>query len=798
MNKLTNENSLQSAENNATGNISLESVDFEKLWRVFRKNLIWVLLIFIAAFTVAYTIIRYTKDLFEASSVIQLDVQSDASVLGFRSFDDDINDLSREIELIKSKLFFSKVVEAVQLDVGYFQYGDILYEERYNNNPFEVSYNIKNPDYYNLTFDLEILNKNDFALHYNLGSNQISRVYHFGDTIKNDNFTFFITLTQSYDPKIENKYFFRIYNEQSQINYLASNIIVQPLDFKAKTITIAFKDNNRYKARDVVNAIDTLYIYFTRMEKNMANQQKIDFLNEQLQSTENKLSELETYFENFTIDNRTANLDENLGNTIHIMEELDSQKFIVRHKISSYNKMYDQLISDSDLSLNPSEISALPSDVRQDVDRLDALIEERQVLLGSYNKNTFAYQKKEQEIKFLKDRLVTYLDDTRKSLYQNLDDLTKRRNKVEKEFVGLPSKRTEYTKTQRYYSLYEEFYLSLMKNKAEFELAQAGTVTNFKILSSPTTPSSPISPNKFLIYGIGFVAAFILSFFLIGINYLLNNKVTSTQQLEKITSLPVIGSIPLYRNGKTLSTRLVVDKNPKSEITEAFRSIRSNLEFLRLNGKKTIISITSTISGEGKTFIAVNLGGIISMLDNKVILLDLDMRKPKIQKVFYDQEVTHGISTILINKHEVTDCIKKTDLDNLDYIPSGPIPPNPSELVHNSTFDRMIEELKSIYDVIIIDTPPVGLVTDGLIAMKKANIPLFILRADFSRKNFLKGISKFVKTQKISQLSIILNAIKGSNKNGYGYGYYHDNGYYDNGKQKKKKKLVPFLPSFLH
>ena len=795
MSSLDNEHTALSPENNAPENQGQESIDLEKLWRVIRKQLPWIIGLFIVALTSSYLLIRYTKDLYEASSMIQLDVQSDASVLGFRSFDDDINDLSREIELIKSKLFFSKVVETLHLDVGYFQYGDILYEERYDNNPFEVAYIIKNPDFYNTTFDLEILNKDEFTLKYTLGNQPVSHVYHFNDSIRNDNFSFFINLTKNYDPSIENKYFFRIYNEQSQIEYLSSHIAIQPQDFKAKTISIAFKDNNRYKARDIVNAIDTLYIYFTRMEKNLANQQRINFLNEQLKTTEDKLSELENYFENFTIDNRTANLDANLGKTINFMEELDSQKYILQHKIATYDKMYDGLIAhQDDFTLNPSEIAQLPPEAKQEVDRLNQLIEDRQALLGSYNKNTYAYQKKEEEIKFLRGRLVGFLEETRKSLRQNLDDLAKRRSDLEKDFVGLPSKRTEYTKTQRYYSLYEEFYLSLMKNKAEFELAQAGTVTNFKILSPATTPSSPISPNKPLIYGIGLVAALLLSFFLIGISYLLNNKISNTQQLERSTNLPVIGSIPLYRKSREFSTRLVVDKNPKSEITEAFRAIRSNLEFLHLNGKKTIISITSTVSGEGKTFIAVNLGGIISMLNNKVVLLDLDMRKPKIQKVFYDQEITHGISTILIDKHGVKECIKNTDLENLDYIPSG-IPPNPSELVHSDIFDRMIEELKSIYDVIIIDTPPVGLVTDGIIAMKKADIPLYIFRADFSKKNFVKGIGKFIRAQKVKNLSLILNAIKYSGRSGYGY--YQDNGYYED-ENKEKKKTVSFLPSFFH
>ena len=251
----------------------------------------------------------------------------------------------------------------------------------------------------------------------------------------------------------------------------------------------------------------------------------------------------------------------------------------------------------------------------------------------------------------LRERIIGYLQKVREDLYNSLENIKDRKEALEKEFVKLPSKRTEYTKTSRFYSLYEEFYLTLMKNKAEFELAQAGTVTDYYILSSASMPGNPISPNKPIIYGIGLLVGLILSFFLVGISYLIHNKISSQMEIENITDIPVVGSIPYYRKEKKYNTRLVIDKNPKSEISEAFRAIRTNLEFLNGNTDKTVIAITSTISGEGKTFVAVNLGGIISYLRKKVILLDLDMRKPKLQKVFYDTNVNKGVSTILINKH---------------------------------------------------------------------------------------------------------------------------------------------------
>jgi len=775
-----------------TSTSTLEGVDIQKLKSVFLKSLPVVILILIVAISLASIAIRYTKPLFESTSVIQIDVKSEAKVLGFRSFDDDINNLAREIEIIKSKLFLNKVAEALNFDVSYYQYGDILFEERYNNAPFEVKLININSSYVNRPIDLEILNMNSFELKYSLGGNQIVKTINFRDTIKTEYFELRVDLKSNFDPDIDNRYFFTINTSESIVDYINKNLTVEPLDFKAKTITVSFKDYHKQKAQDIVNAVDTLYLYYTQLEKNKANNQKINFLNDQLSQTEEKLTELESYFENFTIDNKTTNLDANLSKTIVMLEELDSQKFEVQKQLKVFNSIYDNIIAEDEFVLDPADIPYFSSNMKQELERLDELYQDKEVLLSSYNENTLAFQKKIQEITYLKDRVLKYIESTRENLYQQLDVINNSRQQLESEFVELPSKRTEYSKTQRYYGLYEEFYLTLMKNKAEFELAQAGTVTDFRILSSASSPSKPISPNKIIYYGIGIIGGLFLSFLFVGIRYLLHNKITSQQELERASNAFVLGTVPYYSSIHDKESRFVVNKYLKSSISEAFRTIRTNLEFLNGQHDQSIISITSTISGEGKTFIATNLGGIISLLKSKVVLIDLDMRKPRFQEVFEHANSNKGLSTILIKKHEIEDCIQKTELDNLDFIPAGPIPPNPSELILGNAFGELIEKLKTIYDVIIIDTPPVGLVTDGIHALKIATIPIYIFRADFSRKSYIKNIERISKVHKLQNLSLILNSVKNTTASNYGY----KKGYYEETQTTKKRKLKGIFQFF--
>jgi capsular exopolysaccharide synthesis family protein len=268
-------------------------------------------------------------------------------------------------------------------------------------------------------------------------------------------------------------------------------------------------------------------------------------------------------------------------------------------------------------------------------------------------------------------------------------------------------------------------------------------------------------------------------------------------ELEKATIAPVLGFVPVFGKAMDVS-RLVVDKNPKSPVIEALRSIRTNLEFLSSDKNKKLISVTSTISGEGKTFVAINLGGVIAFSGTRVVIIDMDMRKPKIN-VGFGVDNDKGMSTVLIGKHRVEDCIHRSTIDTLDFITSGPTPPNPSELILKPEFDEVMTYLKSRYDIIIIDTPPVGLVTDGILVMRKVDLPIYVVRAEYSKKGFEKNINKLVRQHGFKNLSVILNAFNnmlGSYGYGYQYGYGYGYGYYGENEKEEESFFSKIMDFF--
>ena len=769
------------------------SFDQDRFIVVLKKSFPWILFLLLAAVIISYLSIRYTKPLYESSSILKLNIKRDASILGLEEYDEEqvFNSLSSEIELLKSRLFFNKIIDALDLDVSIYTIGKILLDERYNNPPFTVEKLIKNQRVYNIPFRVDIINTRQFNLSYEVDGKSYESTYNFGEKIQADFFDFEIRLTEFYEHGIQdNEFYFYVYSRQYLLDYIAENMSVNPLNLNANTIQISFKGYNMHKARNLVNAIDTIYLNYTQAEKNKSNSQRIEFLNQQLESTEQKLSDFENYFERFIISNKSVDLNSNLSETIEMLNALDSQEYLVKNRQLRLEELQEEIVAGYQINLVISDYKSLPKNMLDEINSLNELIEKRDGILISHNENTLVYRKWSEEINTLYDRVKRFITEYNDELNQRLILISEKRKELESQFVGMPSKNTEYSKSQRYYALYEGFYLSLMQKKAEFQLAIAGTVTDFKILSGASFPTEPLKPQKYMIYGIGIVSWLVVAFFIIGFGYLSFNKITGIHELERLTQIPVLGTIPFYNNEKLKVSKIIVQKESKSAISEAFRSLRTNMKFVLPENGCIISSISSTVSGEGKTFIALNLAAVFALSGKKILLMDMDLRKPKFNKIFDDIPNEKGISTILIGKDKVDDCLIPSGIDNLDLLASGPVPPNPSELIMSERSDSMFNDLRSRYDLIFMDTPPVGIVTDGLLVMKKADIKIYIVRPEYSKRVFVNFLEKINALHEFSHLYIIVNGAKRAKGIHYGYGY--GSGYY---RDERKHWLTRVLKS---
>lgn len=750
---------------------TVENIDFPKLKAIFLKNRIWILFLVLLCNLVAYLFVRYTKDVFEASAEIKLELNNEANEFGITKIieDQNLNLLSGEIELIQSNLFLGRVIDSLKLDVSYFSKGSFLDFELYKNSPFRVVPIQVPSTYANVNHIISEINDDSFELTFDNGLTHVGR---FGVEFLVNDLKLKILRTPPFEFEEQNTYTFILNDQQSLRAYFTNGLTVAPKNFNANTIRIAFKEFHAGKAMDVVNKIVSVYRSFSYEQKNFANRHKIEWVNHELAQIEEKMERYENYFKDFTLENKTQNLSDDIARTINEINSIDTFRYVLKTRLKLISDLRSDLAQKkSDRPIKLSDRAVLPTEVVQAVlDYHQKLVLLNEVKL-SYKETSFSVKQLQNDINFIVDRLNSQLLELEIIAKDQLIRYETRLKRLEYEFMNMPDKTTEYSKNQRYYKLYEEFYFTLMQSRSEFEIAQAGTIPDFKILAGATLPTRPISPNRMLIAGIGFTSGLVVVFFFIGILYLLDDRITSVQELERIDKVSILGIIPAFRSSR--SNGLPVQSQPHSMVAESIRTLRTNLDFFNSNRAQKVITISSTVSGEGKSFVARNLGAVIAMSGKKVVLVDLDMRKPKDDQAPPFNNKSLGVSSVLINKIKWQECLHTTAVSNFDVIPAGPHPPNPSELLVNGLFERLINELREAYDYVIIDTPPVGIVTDGIMAMKRADICIYLFRANYSKKEFINNLKRINMLHNFSNVTAILNALP-STAQTYGYGYYHE------------------------
>jgi tyrosine-protein kinase Etk/Wzc len=767
---------------NRNTSLTSDTIDFAKLKAIFRKNIVWIILIFALCNLIAYLYIRYTKDVFEAESEIKLEVRTEANDFGITKLieDQNVNLISGEIELIESTLFLSRVIDSLDLEISYYSVGDFLNYELYRNSPFTIVTKNVDPQHYNVIHVIEPISSTAYEITLKNGK-KIQGDY--GRKLLAEGFAIVVNRMPEVEFEKGNTYSFVLNSSDALKNYFAERLTVLPKNFNANSIRIAFTEFNADKAKDIVNKIVEIYLTYSNEQKNFANKHKIDWVNNELNHIEEKMGQFEDYFKDFTLKNKTQNLNEDLIATVKQINSVDTMRFLLSVKIKSLNTIQNGLeAGNNNVYLNLADREMLPREMTDEFTAFQKKLLELNDLKLSYKDKTFAYKQQQQEIDFVQNKLAQQTEELRTSWQNQLQSLNKRKQQLESTFANMPDKATEYTKNQRYYKLYEEFYFTLMQSRSEFEIAQAGSIPNFKILSRATTPSIPIFPNKVLISAAGFTTGLVFIFFFVGLLYLLNDKITSIHELERIAKIPILGIIPSFRSSR--KEALPVQTQPRSMVSESIRTLRTNLDFFPITNLQKVIAVSSTVSGEGKSFVARNLGAVIAMSNKRVVLLDLDMRKPKNDQPPPFNNNANGISTILINRTTWQECVQKSEVDNFDVIPAGPHPPNPSELLVNGTFQKLVNDLRKEYDFIIMDTPPVGIVTDGIMAMKQADISIYIFRANYSKKEFLYNLDRVHTLHNITNLTAILNALPDTAES-YGYGYYHE--------EKRKSKYFKSL-----
>ncbi|HRS19169.1 MAG TPA: Wzz/FepE/Etk N-terminal domain-containing protein, partial [Bacteroidales bacterium] len=671
-----------------------DTFDMSKLVHILRKNFIFYIIFGLIAVISAFTYLRYTPPIYEAYTILQINEEQENDLLKLDNVygKTSINNL---IELIRSREFLKRTLHKLNLYTTYYLEGKFLTSELYNKTPFFVEYQDVQSAIYNKNIYMEYNKKDDnITIEYSIdGKNYISHTIKRNEWTQLQGLKLYVNIT-NLNQVIENKgnkYYFRILDDKGAFAEHISGLNVSILNFDAQTIQIYYTSNNAQKTSDLVNTISEDFLSYNIEKKQERAQKVLAFIEDQMNIVYSKLDESEKQLDQFKkTNNITGSIFDDKAAIQNALMDNSQQIDQYKNQLQSLQKVNSQIKSGQDF--NTVELisilsgSSSESMILNFLNGIQQLQKQKEQLLITVTPDNHKVKIIDQQINEQKKLLLDFIKITNDRIKTELD-AAKAKTKVEK---AVEIDEIELAKLKRIHSINQNYYDQLVSKRAEFMISKAGHVTNNLILQKSDIPQFPISPIPSFIIFVAAALAIMAMFILTLVRYMLYNDITSLNDISRFTDVPVAGLIPVSKQTNKIN-RFVVENKANSVITEAFRTLRSNLEFMhQVSNEKKIIVITSTISGEGKTFIAINLGGVLSMSGKRVILIDLDLRKPKVHLTFKSNN-EHGLSTILIGKDNYKDCIIETEFENFNIITSGPPPPNPAELANSESFDNLLE-----------------------------------------------------------------------------------------------------------
>ena len=562
------------------------------------------------------------------------------------------------------------------------------------------------------------------------------------------------------------------------------NLRIEPTSKTTSVAVISLKNSSLQRGQDFINQLLEMYNRNTNNDKNEIAQKTAEFIDERINIISKELGSTEVNLENFKRNAGITDLTSEAQIALTGNAEYEKKRVENRTQIS--------LIEDLRKYIRGNEYEVLPGNIGlQDpglvatIERYNEMLVERKRLLRTSTENNPTIINLDTSIRAMKSNVQATLDGSLKGLLITKADLEREASRFSRRISDAPGQERQFVSIARQQEIKAGLYLMLLQKREENAIALAATANNAKIIDEAIADDIPVSPKRRMIYLIALVLGIGIP---VGIIYLIGLtkfKLEGRADVEKLTTIPIVGDIPLTDEKNEKDGSIAVFENQNNLMSETFRNIRTNLQFMLQNDKKVIL-VTSTVSGEGKSFISANLAISLSLLGKKVVIVGLDIRKPGLNRVFRLSTKEKGITLYLANPEtDLMSLVQPSDINqNLYILPGGTVPPNPTELLARDGLDKAIEILKKSFDYVVLDTAPVGMVTDTLLIGRVADLSVYVCRADYTHKVEYTLINELAEEKKLPNLCTVINGVDlKRRKYGYYYGYGKYGKYYGYGKR---------------
>ncbi len=727
-------------------------------------------LILLISLGITYLYIRYTTPVY--SSSIEILVKDDSKKSGTELSDQILSQLisngktniANELEIVKSPNIMLRVVNDLRLNTVFYSEGKLNEVELYDtaHNGF-VIFSVIRDSFHRHEVNIQVANN---KIYYVIGKNK-QEVFN-NSIIRNAGYDFTINVpdTRNFKPEYTYKAVWLPPTVAAQ-NY-SHQVDADALNKEASIMVLKVLSESPKKGKDILNATAAEYNNENIDEKNIALDNTIAFVNDRLLLISNELGGVENQLQNYRQTNNVIDVQSQethaFDNTKDLKDKMDALQVQlgITDMISGY-------VNDPSrkFTLVPSTLGIEDPTLLELIKGYNDGVLQREELLKTLPPGNIAVVTLEDQIGQLQNKIVEDVANIKKSLTAAYDQASGEYNKLLGGINTIPEKEKQLLEIERQQGIKEKLYLYLLEKREETAINRSAAVGNSVPISPATSSAGPVSPNKSNLYLIAVLISVLIPAAIVYLRDLFNDTVTTRGDILKYTTLPILGEI----NHSTVGERKIVVDRSRSALPEQFRIIRTNLQYFLPSVDKSTFLITSTIVGEGKTFISMNLGAILSLSGKKTILLEIDLRKPKISKALDIETKGQGISSYLIGKSSLQDIIVPVPgWDNFFLLPAGAIPPNPAELLLSPRVDEMFKELKESFDYIIVDCPPVGMVSDAKILANYSNVVLYILRQRYTLKKQLEFVHNLYVQETFKNMALLVNDVQAGGLDGY-YGH---------------------------
>ena len=780
---------------------------------------------------------RYTPSTYQTTSSVfikedKMGIDPTSMMTGL-TFKSNIN-IDNEIGILKSFSLTERTLKELEFfNVSYYVTGRVATRELYKETPFNVELDYDSLQVVGNKYSIEFIDNEQYRLKsregrfwlydYNKDENiapvelpDYEGVYRFGEWVSNGFNRFRIVLNSNYDPEpkedeIKFKYSFIVRSRLDLIREF-SNLTIAQTSKASSILGLSLQGHNPHKITDYLNQLMEEYMERNLEQKNLVSENTVIFIDEQLIGIQDSLHKAETDLQIFQEGNDFMDLTAQSKEMFEHLKDIEKRKSELELSLKYYENLQDYINKNLD-DLNKLVV---PSAMGIQDQMLNKLVVEL-VALSSKKAEQLATSTEKNPIVLTIDEQIIQ---TKKQLSENIANMIHNTNVTIKELANqikiydeqikkLPTTQRAYLGYERKFSLNDELYKFLMEKRAEAQIVMASNSPDNSVIDAARlSTTKKVAPRSMMVYLVCIVLGCAVPAAFIFFKEIFNLKVLEKSDIEKITKLPIIGQIPYTSPRDASSSSTFVIDSPKSPISEAFRSIRTNIEYIVQGKDKCVFSVISDSPGIGKTYISINMASIYAMYGKKTLLVGMDLRKPRLYQEFGLSNKV-GVSSYLAGKVSVEEAIQPSGkLPTLDILTAGPVPPNPAELIASDRCDQLFKELKEKYDYIIVDTPPLLWVTDALLLMKHVDTSVYVIRQAVTNKKALEVVVKDLEQRNLS-VSLVVNGINyqgaygyrysyGYGGYGYGYGYGYGRGYgygygyydeeHDPNKNKKKRK----------